>query len=133
MTGVMPFDSGDALSLGALFDSAGVGDLTFEFLLAGESSPLLGEVVYQIPGDFDLDGAVDAADLAIWRSAIGSSTEGDANADGVTDGADLLVWQRHFGATWSPTASIAQAAVPEPSAAALTLLAATFIASRRRI
>lgn len=132
MTGEMPFDSGDALTLGALFDAAGVGDLTFEFLLAGESSPLLGEVVYQIPGDFDLNGAVDAADLAIWRSAFGASTEGDANADGVTDGADLLVWQQNFGATWSPAASIAQAAVPEPSTAALALLAATFIASRRR-
>jgi hypothetical protein len=133
MSGAMAFDSGDALTLGSLFNPAGVSDLTFEFLLAGESTPLLGEVVYQIPGDFDFSGAVDADDLAIWRSAFGSSAEGDANGDGVTNGADLLVWQRHFGATWSPTAAIVQAAVPEPSTAALAFIAALTLAARRKI
>jgi hypothetical protein len=132
MSGAMAFDSGDVLALGALFDAAGVGDLAFEFLLAGESTPLLGEVVYQIPGDFDLNGLVDAEDLATWRSAFGSTAEGDANGDGVSDGADLLVWQRNFGASWSPAASITQAAVPEPSSAALTLVVALSLAVRRK-
>jgi hypothetical protein len=132
MSGVMPFDSGDAFTLGALFDPAGVADLAFEFLLAGDATPLLGEVVYQVPGDFDMNGSVNGADLAIWRGAFGATNAADANGDGVTDGADFLEWQRHYGQSWSPTTAIAQAAVPEPTTAALLFLSTTALAVARR-
>jgi hypothetical protein len=55
-----------------------------------------------LPGDFDLDGDVDSADLSIWSANYGSGTnywQGDATFDGVVDGADWLVWQRNFGQT----------------------------------
>lgn len=73
-----------------------------------------------VPGDFNGDGMVDAADLAQWqgnfpKSAGGNWTTGDADGDGDVDGADFIVWQTHFGTT-------AAAAVPEPGG---ILIAAT--------
>ena len=49
------------------------------------------------PGDYNRDGAVDAADYTVWRDlageivAIGSSADG--NRDGTIDDADFLVWR----------------------------------------
>jgi hypothetical protein len=131
-SGDMPFDSGAAFQLGALFQAGGVGDLTFEFLLAGESTPLTGEVVFQIPGDFNADGSVNAADLAVWRTSFGSTAAADANGDGATDGADFLLWQRNFGASLATNASAAQTAIPEPTTATLAAIAALFVTPRRR-
>lgn len=135
LSGETPLDQGAVLELGALFNVAsGAGDLAFEFLLAGASTPLLGEVVYQIPGDFDFDGTVDGDDLAVWRGAFGQTDQGDANGDGVTDGNDFLLWQRNFGASWAPVAAVAQAAVPEPSALVLAIgaIAMGLVAVRRQ-
>jgi hypothetical protein len=68
--------------------------------------------------DFNHDGVVDGADLALWREAFGVSHEGDANDDELTDGADFLLWQRQVGSVAQlPPAA---AAVPEPSALSLT-------------
>ena len=85
-------------------------------------------------GDFDHDGAVDAADLARWSANVGPSTLGDADGDNDTDGADFLAWQRQIN---GPAASPATAAVPEPATLALlrvTLAAACGFArpARRR-
>src|SRR5690606_131162 len=49
------------------------------------------------PGDFDGNGLVDAADLSVWRGAIGEAAFADANNDGDSDGDDFLTWQRQFG------------------------------------
>ena len=75
--------------------------------------------------DFNRDGFVDAADLAVWKSNFGAaesatSQMGDANGDGAVDGADFLVWQRQLGGAASAAAT--QAAVPEPSALLLLAL-----------
>jgi hypothetical protein len=60
-----------------------------------------------IPGDFDGDGDVDAADLNDpvdgWKARFGADL----------DGADLLVWQQHLG-EGQPMSVLAAAAVPEP-------------------
>lgn len=66
-----------------------------------------------VPGDFNADGAIDAADLALWQAnfgAVGNATRamGDANADQTVDGADFLLWQQHATVVQSA------AAVPEP-------------------
>ena len=132
MTGVMTLNTGDAFSLGALYDPQILGDLGFQFLLAGDATPLLGEVVYQIPGDFDRNNVVNAADLAVWRSAFGVSTEGDANGDRVSDGADFLAWQRNLGASWTPATTVAQATVPEPASVSLLLFTIVAAASANR-
>jgi hypothetical protein len=42
-------------------------------------------VVPELPGDFDYDGTVDAADLAPWQAGfaqVGAALDADANGDG---------------------------------------------------
>jgi beta-glucanase (GH16 family) len=69
--------------------------------------------------DFNLDGEVNGADLAMWQLGYGMSTgatreNGDADGDGDVDGRDYLAWQRQV--TTSEPLS-ATASVPEPSSA----------------
>ncbi|MGL4513748.1 MAG: lamin tail domain-containing protein [Lacipirellulaceae bacterium] len=95
----------------------------FEFYV----SPLL-------PGDFNDDGHVNAADYTVWRDLVGNRVTAWSSADGDGDGlvgqADLSVWRTHYGQ--SRAASTASAAVPEPTAAGLLVVAAAaHLASRR--
>jgi hypothetical protein len=75
-----------------------------------------------VPGDFNSDGVVDAADFAAWQAHFPASTsalltDGDADGDGDVDGADFVVWQTNF-----PTAPGGGATpVPEPSACMLAV------------
>ncbi|BBO32553.1 beta strand repeat-containing protein [Lacipirellula parvula] len=87
--------------------------------------------------DFDLDGDVDAADLAHWKTGFGKKGnaepfDGDANGDFNVDGADYLIWQRQFG-SGVPATPVA-GAVPEPSAVAIAIIALMAVtpALRRR-
>ncbi|HYO25705.1 MAG TPA: hypothetical protein VEQ85_12250 [Lacipirellulaceae bacterium] len=80
-----------------------------------------------IPGDFDVDADVDAADLAPWRTSFGGqSAASDADGDGDVDGNDFVVWQRNLSADFNGAVA-AHGALPEPGAA---LLAIAAIASR---
>ncbi len=113
---------GASFNLGAAFQAAGgTRDLAFEYLSPGSSLPTPGAVVYQLGGDFDRDGDVDAADLTRpldgWKARFGAGL----------DGADFLTWQRQLGATFAGAA-----AVPEPSASTLYATAITLAALRRR-
>jgi hypothetical protein len=87
-----------------------------------------------IPGDFDNDGAVAAADLAVWQQHYGATGNapyllGDADADGDTDGRDFLVWQRQF----TPgTATISTHSVPEPASLVTLLLMTASLGIRIR-
>ncbi|MBA4107032.1 MAG: hypothetical protein C0485_14895 [Pirellula sp.] len=100
------------------------------------SSMMHAEILSAVPAaDFDFNGAVDAADLAIWQAAYGATPQGDANNDGQSDGADFLEWQRGFTVPAANAAAFSIAtSVPEPTAAALLLYACaaiTLFAMRR--
>lgn len=86
-----------------------------------------------IQGDFNHDGAVNAADYVMWRDQKGQSAWGlaaDADLNGKVDDADLAIWRSHFGQT---AAGSALAAIPEPAAVALlTTAISAFISLRQR-
>jgi hypothetical protein len=69
------------------------------------------EIASPLPGDYNGDGTVDAADYTVWRDTLGSTTDLRANGDntggsaGVIDQADYDVWKNHFGQTLSPGAA----------------------------
>jgi T5SS/PEP-CTERM-associated repeat protein len=103
---------------GSLFDASQI--VLSSFLAAG------------LPGDYNLDDVVDAADYTVWRNNLGSLTAlPNDNTPGV-DAGDYDRWKTHFGetagsgASASVNAASVNAAVPEPSA--LVLFAGTLIA-----
>jgi hypothetical protein len=78
-------------------------------------------IVPAIPGDFNFDGSVDAADYVVWRK-----TEGSA--------ADYNWWRSHFGQTAGSGAALPSRplpAVPEPACLALAA-GALLLPLRRR-
>lgn len=85
-----------------------------------------------LDGDFQHDGDVDAADLAVWRANLGpTNAMGDADDDGDTDGNDFLVWQRNLGNDATPAVAVTSA-VPEPGAALLAAIGLVGAAATRR-
>ena len=54
-----------------------------------------------MPGDYNDDGHVDAADYTVWRDTLGQSvaaaTHADGDGDGMISSADYDVWKQHFG------------------------------------
>jgi hypothetical protein len=88
-----------------------------------------------LPGDYNHDDRVDAADYVVWRKTLGSTTDLIADGSGnlVVDTADYEVWRANFGLTYdqSPTAAPGSlASAPEPRGSALA--AAIFVALAAR-
>jgi len=84
--------------------------------------------------DFDNDGDVDGRDFLRWQRGFGltgqtNNSNGDANGDSFVNSLDLAVWQTKYGL--APPLTATSTAVPEPTAAALVVLA-LLAASRLR-
>lgn len=133
--GTLSVAQGASFPLGAIFAGGGTQDLTIEFHL-GTGETLLGTVQYigtpSFAADFNSNGFVDGADLALWKIGYGKTvgvakSDGDFNLDGRVDGADFLGWQRQFGLGTPPVA-----AVPEPASLGLLAMASLAIAAARR-
>ena len=71
-----------------------------------------------LAGDFNFDGAVDAADYVVWRKT-----------DGTTEGYDA--WRDNFGAT-TGGGSLSNSTVPEPTTAWLLMLGTALTCCSRR-
>ncbi len=79
----------------------------------------------RLPGDFNDDGQVDAADYTVWRDGLGSTF----------DPIDYDAWKENFGTSWSGTGAsggnsqmpFPLAIVPEPSAKSLLVIAVATI------
>jgi hypothetical protein len=68
----------------------------------------------ELRGDYNADGAVNAADYSIWRDNLGSVSKlvADGDHNGVVDDDDRLVWQANYGAVAAPPAmAVAAAAI----------------------
>jgi hypothetical protein len=114
------------------------GGLSWEILMS-ETSYILqvtSGVVAGLPGDYNGDFAVTAADYTVWRNTLGSDEDFRADGtgpglDGIPDGFvdvhDYHFWKAHYGDTplsGSSTRASALAGVPEPSSLApLAILA----------
>jgi RHS repeat-associated protein len=64
--------------------------------------PASAVVAASLPGDFNQNGVVDAADYVVWRKNLGQAPSpeglyGDATGDGAVDGADHAIWMQNFG------------------------------------
>jgi hypothetical protein len=86
----------------------------------------------RLPGDYNRNHVVDAADYTLWRNTLGQInvtpyTGADGDGDGKILRADYDVWEANYGLT-SPASGSLLTAVPEPSAANL-LLCGLFAAS----
>ncbi len=90
-----------------------------------------GTLLPELPGDFNTDGTVDAADYTLWRDAIGQTVEvysgADHSGDGLVDAADLTLWRDNFGASL-PSSALA---VPEPSGLGLLFVTLGFLGQPR--
>jgi hypothetical protein len=89
-----------------------------------------------LPGDYNGDGVVNAADYTVWRDTLKqSATSGlwaDGSGNGTVDPADYDVWKTHFGQSsqitfsqlsgGSGSSSLGNGAVPEPNSAILVFI-----------
>jgi hypothetical protein len=86
-----------------------------------------------LPGDFNNDQKVDAADYTVWRDNLGAATDAPLNGNG--DGTvgvgpgDYDLWKSKFG---TPGAGSLGGAIPEPSTLLLVGLALVGIPALRR-
>jgi PEP-CTERM motif len=126
-------------------DTTGLNSGTFPLLVRGVASPLgsfdttlrdasgnaiplsISDgtliVAVPLPGDYNRNGTVDAADYTVWRNDLG----------GTYSQGDYAVWKAHFGETLGGgSGASANLAVPEPATLTLLLLAAVAIKLRRR-
>jgi hypothetical protein len=100
----------------------GSGDAVFDVHLdSGEIiQGMLRLVEAGLPGDYNLNRAVDAADYVVWRKS-----------DGTQQGYDT--WRANFGRTAGTGAGAsANIAVPEPATLVLPLMGMLWVCSQRR-
>ena len=99
-----PVVAGSRYSLG-LSTASGIG----RFLATIQTGP-----VGLLTGDYNGDGTVSAADYALWRKSLGSTSDLRADGDnsGAIDAGDYSVWRENFGRALATASS---ASVPEPT------------------
>jgi hypothetical protein len=86
-----------------------------------------------LPGDYNGNGAVDAADYVLWRDTLDQSGAGlpaDGNGNNMIDMGDYTVWRANFGMA-SAGGSLVQAAAPEPAASVMFLAGIVAVVARR--
>ena len=96
--------------------------LTFDVVYNPQSVVL--QVVEALPGDYNDDGVVDAADYVAWRNNVGAAPGTLPNDidGGIIGDAQYATWRTNFGNA-SGGGSLASATVPEPTGLLLLIVA----------
>ena len=82
-----------------------------------------------LPGDYNDDGKVDAADYTIWRDTYGATGIGlpaDGSGNGTVSESDYQTWLDNFSSTGASTA------VPEPNLTGITAVGIACLTSQAR-
>jgi hypothetical protein len=101
---------------------------------SGSVFDLTFDAATNLPGDFNGNGIVDAADYTVFQDNFGSdyflngNGDEDGDSDGIVDQADYNLWISHFG----ETAQLfnASAAIPEPNTLRLAFIFAIAVIAR---
>jgi len=140
--------STNAGDMNALYDNFGAATWLMDLNVDGivdiqDVSTMITHLFRTVPGDFNLDGQVDASDYVVARKASGSTGmrfyNGDADLDGDVDSQDLVAWQQNYGFVRQPLTAGAggggegAAFVPEPSAILFCAMFCGLVAATRRI
>ena len=88
-----------------------------DVMLIGTSAPV------GVPGDYNGNGVVDAADYVLWRA--GGPLQNEVDMPGVVNAQDYVEWRARFGNTSGSGSSVLNgaSAVPEPVSAILGTIA----------
>lgn len=86
-----------------------------------------------LPGDYNLDGAVNAIDYTVWRDAEGQAislpnSDPSGTTPALVDAEDYAFWAANYGAV-APALAVS---VPEPTSAVLVSIAIAALSSARR-
>jgi hypothetical protein len=85
-----------------------------------------------VPGDYNGNGAVDAADYVSWRN--GGPLLNEVDTPGTVNVADYTAWRARFGNTAGSGFGVGtNAAVPEPATLVMVVVAAAAVSFRRRL
>jgi hypothetical protein len=85
-----------------------------------------------LPGDYNNDGHVNAADYTVWRDHLNTSfTMFNDETPGSVTPDDYTVWLNHFGESLGSGALASAAAVPEPAGVVLACWALGILLMRR--
>ena len=138
LLGTSLIGNSDDISLGNGYVPGGTQDISFTYHVAGDVGPTTGVVEYVtvagLPGDFNDDGTVDAADYTVWRDNLGGDSaalNGNGSGSATVVQADYDLWRQSFGNT-AASAALGSEAVPEPTAVSIVGAALVGLVLARR-
>jgi hypothetical protein len=107
------------------------GDPTFAWTIYMDNIRV-GRFPQGVPGDYNGNGTVDAADYALWRK--GGPLQNEVDTPGTVNAADYTEWRARFGNISGSGSGFGVGSVPEPSSMMLLLVvsAAHVLGIRKR-
>jgi hypothetical protein len=119
----------DVIDNGLVFN--GPAGWSFD-IIAGGNGEILRAVQtgpVSVPGDYNGNGVVDAADYVLWRN--GGPLQNEVNNPGTVSQEDYTEWRARFGNTSGSGSGLNAAQVPEPAVATMLLLGLVVALVRR--